>query len=160
MLTSACSSTSQGPAPAPLHKPWQAWPQVGPVVMAFTELLDALGGVGRFQLVYTTLLLLPCSLLACHNFLQNFTAAVPRHHCQGSTNHTAATNDSGAWLRAAIPLDRLGTPEPCRRFVEPQWALLSPNTSIQGAATEGCKDGWVYDRSTFPSTITTEVRGA
>nr|XP_036851531.1 solute carrier family 22 member 20 [Manis javanica] len=124
--------------------------------MAFTELLDALGGVGRFQLVYTTLLLLPCSLLACHNFLQNFTAAVPRHHCQGSTNHTAATNDSGAWLRAAIPLDRLGTPEPCRRFVEPQWALLSPNTSIQGAATEGCKDGWVYDRSTFPSTITTE----
>ncbi|KAI5277916.1 Solute Carrier Family 22 Member 20 [Manis pentadactyla] len=124
--------------------------------MAFTELLDALGGVGRFQLVYTTLLLLPCSLLACHNFLQNFTAAVPRHHCQGPANHTAAANDSGAWLRAAIPLDRLGTPEPCRRFVEPQWALLSPNTSIQGVATEGCKDGWVYDRSTFPSTITME----
>ena len=32
--------------------------------MAFTDLLDALGGVGRFQLVYTALLLLPCGLLA------------------------------------------------------------------------------------------------
>ncbi|XP_040321815.1 solute carrier family 22 member 20 isoform X2 [Herpailurus yagouaroundi] len=125
--------------------------------MAFTDLLDRLGGVGRFQLVYTGLLLLPCSLLACHNFLQNFTAAVPRHHCQGPANHTAAaTNDSGAWLRAVVPLDRLGDPEPCRRFKEPQWALLSPNTSVRGAATEGCRDGWVYDRSVFPSTIVME----
>ncbi|XP_070085278.1 solute carrier family 22 member 20-like [Equus przewalskii] len=127
------------------------------MAMAFTDLLDALGGVGRFQLIYTAMLLLPCSLLACHNFLQNFTAAVPRHHCQGPTNHTvAATDNSGAWLRATVPLDRLGDPEPCRRFTEPQWALLSPNTSVQGAATEGCRDGWVYDRSVFPSTIVME----
>lgn len=129
--------------------------------MAFTDLLDALGGVGRFQLVYTALLLLPCSLLACHNFLQNFTAAVPRHHCLGPAEHTAGTtNDSEAWLRATIPLDQLGAPEQCRRFTEPQWALLSPNTSVHGAATESCKDGWVYDHSVFPSTIVTEVRGA
>lgn len=128
--------------------------------MAFTELLDSLGGVGRFQLVYTALLLLPCSLLACHNFLQNFTAAVPGHHCRGPANHTAAAaNHSGAWLRATVPLDQLGTPEPCQRFTEPQWALLSPNTSVRGAATEGCKDGWVYDRSIFPSTIVMEVSG-
>ncbi|XP_037373487.1 solute carrier family 22 member 20 isoform X1 [Talpa occidentalis] len=125
--------------------------------MAFTDLLDTLGGVGRFQLVYTALLLLPCSLLACHNFLQNFTAAVPPHHCQSAPNHTTATtNDSGAWLRATIPLDRFGVPEPCQRFTEPQWALLNPNTSVPGAATEGCKDGWVYDRSIFPSTIVME----
>lgn len=128
--------------------------------MAFADLLDALGGVGRFQLVYTALLLLPCSLLACHNFLQNFTAAVPRHHCHGPASHAAtATNNSGAWLRAILPLDQLGAPEPCRRFLEPQWALLNPNASVHGAATEGCKDGWVYDCSVFPSTIVMEVRG-
>lgn len=128
--------------------------------MAFADLLDALGGVGRFQLLYTALLLLPCSLLACHNFLQNFTAAVPRHYCQGPANYTAAaTNNSGAWLRATIPLDQLGAPEPCQRFMQPQWALLNPNTSIHGVATEGCKDGWVYNRSVFPSTIVMEVRG-
>ncbi|XP_055108529.2 solute carrier family 22 member 20 isoform X1 [Symphalangus syndactylus] len=145
------------PLPASLHKAGQAGPQVRPMAVAFTDLLDALGGIGRFQLIHTALLLLPCGPLACHNFLQNFTAAVPPHHCQGPANHTeASTNDSGAWLRATIPLDQLGTPEPCRRFTKPQWALLSPNSSVPGAATEGCKDGWVYNCSVFPSTIVME----
>ncbi|KAM9221896.1 LOW QUALITY PROTEIN: solute carrier family 22 member 20-like [Dugong dugon] len=125
--------------------------------MAFTDLLDTLGSVGRFQLVYTALLQLPCCLLACRNFLQNFTAAMPPHHCQGPANHTtAATDDSGAWLRATVPLDQDGAPETCQRFAELQSALLSSNTSIHGAATEGCKDGWVYYCSVFPSTIVTE----
>ncbi|XP_054296762.2 solute carrier family 22 member 20 [Pongo pygmaeus] len=125
--------------------------------MAFTDLLDALGGMGRFQLIHMALLLLPCGLLACHDFLQNFTAAVPPHHCRGPANHAeASTNDSGAWLRATIPLDQLGAPEPCRRFTKPQWALGSPNSSVPGADTEGCKDGWVYNRSVFPSTIVME----
>ncbi|XP_005384564.1 PREDICTED: solute carrier family 22 member 20 [Chinchilla lanigera] len=123
--------------------------------MAFTDLLDALGGVGRFQLIYTALLLLPCGLLACHTFLQNFTAAMPPHHCHRPTNHTA-TNDSVAWLRATVPLDQHGVPEPCQRFTEPQWALLSPNTSVRGVAMEPCREGWVYDRSIFPSTIVME----
>ncbi|XP_028370066.1 solute carrier family 22 member 20-like [Phyllostomus discolor] len=129
--------------------------------MAFTDLLDALGGTGRFQLLYTALLLLPCSLLACHTFLQNFTAAVPRHHCRGPAEPAAAAaaaaNHSGAWPgAAAVPLDQFGVPEPCRRFTEPQWALLKSNTSVSGEATESCKDGWVYDHSVFPSTIVTE----
>ncbi|XP_011848944.1 PREDICTED: solute carrier family 22 member 20 [Mandrillus leucophaeus] len=127
------------------------------MAMAFTDLLDTLGGTGRFQLIHTALLLLPCGLLACHNFLQNFTAAVPPHHCRGPTNHTeASTNDSGAWLRATVPLDQLGAPEPCRRFTKPQWALLSPNSSGPDTATERCKDGWVYNHSVFPSTIVME----
>lgn len=90
------------------------------MAMAFTDLLDTLGGMGRFQLIHTALLLLSCGLLACHNFLQNFTAAVPPHHCRGPANHTeASTNDSGAWLRATVPLDQLGAPEPRRRFTKP-----------------------------------------
>lgn len=126
--------------------------------MAFTDLLDALGGVGRFQLLQTVLLLLPCGLLACHNFLQNFTAAVPSHHCRPPPNSTA--NNSDAWLRASVPLDHLGLPESCRRFKEPQWALGDPNTSSPEPATEGCVDGWVYDHSIFPSSIVTEVWGS
>ncbi|CAK6449720.1 unnamed protein product [Pipistrellus nathusii] len=116
--------------------------------MAFSDLLDALGGVGRFQLAYTGLLLLPCSLLACHNFLQNFTAAVPPHHCRGPAG--APANGSEA------PRGPPGAPEPCRRLSEPPRAPLSPNASAPGAATEGCLDGWVYDRSVFPATIVTE----
>ncbi|XP_011719085.2 solute carrier family 22 member 20 [Macaca nemestrina] len=127
------------------------------MAMAFTDLLDTLGGMGRFQLIHTGLLLLPCGLLACHNFLQNFTATVPPHHCRGPANHTeASTNDSGAWLRATVPLDQLGAPEPRRRFTKPQWALLSPNSSGPDMATERCKDGWVYNHSVFPSTIVME----
>lgn len=127
--------------------------------MAFTDLLDTLGGVGRFQFVYTAVLLLPCGLLACHTFLQNFTAAAPPHHCRQSANYTEpTTNGSGAWMRATIPLNQHGVPEPCLRYIEPQWNLLKLNTSSE-VATEGCKDGWVYDRSIFPSTIVTEVRG-
>ncbi|XP_036286320.1 solute carrier family 22 member 20-like isoform X2 [Pipistrellus kuhlii] len=116
--------------------------------MAFSDLLDALGGVGRFQLLYTGLLLLPCSLLACHNFLQNFTAAVPPHHCRGPAG--APANGSEA------PRGPPGAPDPCRRLPEPPRAPLSPNASAPGAATEGCLDGWVYDRSVFPATIVTE----
>lgn len=119
--------------------------------MAFSDLLDALGGVGRFQLLYTGLLLLPCSLLACHNFLQNFTAAVPPHHCRGPAG--APANGSEA------PRDPPGAPDPCRRLPEPPRAPLSPNASAPGAATEACLDGWVYDRSVFPATIVTEVPG-
>ncbi|XP_045434856.1 solute carrier family 22 member 20-like isoform X1 [Pipistrellus kuhlii] len=119
--------------------------------MAFSDLLDALGGVGRFQLLYTGLLLLPCSLLACHNFLQNFTAAVPPHHCRGPAG--APANGSEA------PRGPPGAPDPCRRLPEPPRAPLSPNASAPGAATEGCLDGWVYDRSVFPATIVTEVLG-
>ncbi|KAL4829336.1 hypothetical protein H8958_001215 [Nasalis larvatus] len=127
------------------------------MAMAFTDLLDTLGGMGRFQLIHRALLLLPCGLLTCHNFLQNFTAAVPPHHCRGPANHTEASiNDSGAWLRATVPLEQLGAPEPCRHFTKPQWALLSPNSSAPDAATEGCKDGWVYNHSVFPSTIVME----
>ncbi|XP_065385498.1 solute carrier family 22 member 20 [Macaca fascicularis] len=127
------------------------------MAMAFTDLLDTLGGMGRFQLIHTALLLLSCGLLACHNFLQNFTAAVPPHHCRGPANHTeASTNDSGAWLRATVPLDQLGAPESRRCFTKPQWALLSPNSSGPDMATERCKDGWVYNHSVFPSTILME----
>uniref|UniRef100_A0A4X2JY20 Major facilitator superfamily (MFS) profile domain-containing protein n=1 Tax=Vombatus ursinus TaxID=29139 RepID=A0A4X2JY20_VOMUR len=125
--------------------------------MAFTELLDTLGGVGRFQMLYTALLLFPCSLLACHNFLQNFTAAVPWHHCQGHANGTWSTNltEENQW-RVSIPMDQHQRPEPCLRFVQPQWVLSDPNATVGGAATEGCEDGWTYDQSVFPSTIVTE----
>ncbi|XP_028914836.1 solute carrier family 22 member 6 [Ornithorhynchus anatinus] len=131
--------------------------------MAFAELLERVGGTGRFQWIQATLVILPVLLLASHNTLQNFTAAVPPHRCWflPGANLSGPDGPDGpdaeAQLRAWVPWDDQGKPESCRRFREPQWGLLLTNVSGDaGLATEPCPDGWAYDRSMFPSTIVTE----
>lgn len=130
--------------------------------MSFAELLDRIGGMGRFQLLHIALLVVPVLMTACHNLLQNFSAAVPGHHCRlrlapNETRHLSP----GDLLRVSVPLDAERQPEKCRRFISPQWHLLRANgTGANGTegATEACVDGWTYDRSTFTNTIIIEVR--
>ncbi|XP_032138951.1 solute carrier family 22 member 6 [Sapajus apella] len=123
--------------------------------MAFNDLLQQVGGVGRFQQIQVTLVVLPMLLMASHNTLQNFTAAIPTHHCRPPA-HANLSKDGG--LEAWLPQDRKGQPESCLRFTSPQWGPPFPNgTEANGTgATEPCTDGWIYDNSTFPSTIVTE----
>ncbi|XP_074023163.1 solute carrier family 22 member 6-A-like isoform X1 [Numenius arquata] len=49
--------------------------------MPFGAVLEQVGGLGRFQVLQTALLAVPILLMASHNLLQNFTAAVPPHRC-------------------------------------------------------------------------------
>ncbi|XP_003920306.1 solute carrier family 22 member 6 [Saimiri boliviensis] len=123
--------------------------------MAFNDLLHQVGGVGRFQQIQVTLVVLPLLLMASHNTLQNFTAAIPTHHCRPPAQANLS-KDGG--LEAWLPQDRKGQPESCLRFTSPQWGPPIPNgTEANGTgATEPCTDGWIYDNSTFPSTIVTE----
>ncbi|XP_043308297.1 solute carrier family 22 member 6 [Cervus canadensis] len=123
--------------------------------MAFNDLLLQLGGVGRFQKIQVTLVILPVILLASHNTLQNFTAAIPTHHCRPPANtNLSEDGDPEAWL----PRDGQGRPESCLLFTSPQRGPPFPNgTGANGTgATEPCPHGWIYDNSTFPSTIVTE----
>ncbi|KAM6158147.1 solute carrier family 22 member 6-like [Rhynchocyon petersi] len=123
--------------------------------MAFNDLLLQVGGVGRFQQIQVTLLMLSLLLGYLHNVLQNFTAAIPTHHCRLPAD-TNLSQDEG--LEAWLPRDRQGQPESCLRFTSPQWGPPSTNGTefnITGAL-ELCTDGWIYDNSTFPSTIVTE----
>ncbi|KAM5247491.1 solute carrier family 22 member 6 [Ctenodactylus gundi] len=116
--------------------------------MAFNDLLKQVGGVGRFQKIQVTLVVLPILLMASHNTLQNFTAAIPPHHCLLPAHLNLS---QGEGLQAWLPQDVRGQPESCLRFTSP-WV---PGDNTTGD-TEPCTDGWVYDNSTFPSTIVTE----
>uniref|UniRef100_A0A8C3FQY0 Major facilitator superfamily (MFS) profile domain-containing protein n=1 Tax=Chrysemys picta bellii TaxID=8478 RepID=A0A8C3FQY0_CHRPI len=119
--------------------------------MSFAELLDHVGGMGRFQIIYAILLPIPVFMLASHNLLQNFTAATSEHHCHVhiNINNTPYTNLTGNNQQ----------PEKYHRFVTTQWQLLDSNatvTNLTELETEPCADGWAYDKSIFTSTIITE----
>ncbi|XP_020633128.3 solute carrier family 22 member 6-A [Pogona vitticeps] len=131
--------------------------------MGFAEFLDQIGGMGRFQIIHTFLLTVPIVLMASHNLLQNFTAAIPDHHCQVHlpANGTRYLDVIGPTelLRIGIPVNSRQQPEKCRRFVDPQWSLLNPNFTAANRTktdTEPCANGWVYDRTVYTSTIITE----
>ncbi|XP_078284245.1 uncharacterized protein LOC144609622 [Rhinoraja longicauda] len=134
--------------------------------MAFGDLLEMVGGLGRYQVVHVLLLTFPLVFMASHNLLQNFVAAVPDHRCRLSASHnlSASLNATGRLLprdlvRLLVPVDRQGREDKCRLYAAPQWGLLWPNDT-RGNGSEGktqpCTDGWEYDRSQFTSTIVTE----
>lgn len=134
--------------------------------MAFAELLDRLGGMGRFQVLYVASLAVPLLMLASHNLLQNFTAGIPDHRCQVHfpANETRLVNGSQEEvLQAFIPMDGQQKLDKCRRFVTVQWQLLEANRTSANeteVATEPCLDGWSYSKELFSHTIVTEVSGA
>nr|XP_006980771.1 solute carrier family 22 member 12 [Peromyscus maniculatus bairdii] len=133
--------------------------------MAFSELLDRVGGLGRFQVLQTVALVTPILWVTSQNMLENFSAAVPRHRCwvpllDNSTAQASVPGDFGPddLLTVSIPPGPAQQLHQCLRFRQPQWQLMKTNTTATNwseADTEPCEDGWVYDRSVFTSTIVT-----
>ncbi|NWZ98658.1 S226A protein, partial [Nesospiza acunhae] len=73
--------------------------------MPFGAVLAQVGGLGRFQVLQTALLAVPILLMASHNLLQNFTAAVPPHRCRVPAVTGATPAPPGA--TSASPRDNL-----------------------------------------------------
>ncbi|XP_044536068.1 solute carrier family 22 member 6-like isoform X4 [Gracilinanus agilis] len=132
--------------------------------MTFASLLEQLGGLGRFQRLHIVALVTPILLTASHNLLQNFSAAVPPHHCRLQPVPLGASQMGNLTpeilLRLWVPLDRDHQPERCQQFSQPHWQSLESNDTAHNRSTpsiEPCRDGWTYDRSEFEATIATEV---
>nr|XP_020443257.1 solute carrier family 22 member 6-like [Monopterus albus] len=132
--------------------------------MAFGDLLDQVGSTGRFQVLHVTLLSIPVLMMASHNLLQNFVAAVPPHYCRAHTNLSEFQLSPEETLLITVPLDHSGKLERCRRYIAPQWHLLAKNeTSTSGEQRDtedglgvdlqGCTEGWVYNMTEMKSTI-------
>uniref|UniRef100_A0A670YT70 Major facilitator superfamily (MFS) profile domain-containing protein n=1 Tax=Pseudonaja textilis TaxID=8673 RepID=A0A670YT70_PSETE len=127
--------------------------------MGFTEVLEHVGSMGRFQIVYVTLVSIPVLMMACHMILQNFTAGTPDHHCAPSRDAVPRnwSSKDEARLGVSLPMDENRKPAECHRFRQKQWwhsnGTAENETQME---TEPCRDGWVYNRSTFQETIVTE----
>lgn len=128
--------------------------------MKFENILADINGFGRFQVMIIVISFLGRFTMPCHFMLNNFVAAVPSHHCDVSS-----LDDGGVFgnlsqaerLAVGVPVQEDGTPDSCRMFAEPQYHLLLNSSSAAELLTVPCQTGWVYDNSTFKSTITSQV---
>ncbi|KAM6940202.1 solute carrier family 22 member 6-B-like [Xenentodon cancila] len=127
--------------------------------MKFDSILSEINGFGRFQMTLFLLQAFSRITLPCHFLLNNFMAAVPSHHC-----NIRNLEDGGVFgnlsvpqkLAAGIPAEQDGTLSSCRMFTKPKFQYLSGSNSSEEADTVTCENGWVYDNSTFKSTLATE----
>uniref|UniRef100_A0A3B4UK65 Solute carrier family 22 member 6 n=1 Tax=Seriola dumerili TaxID=41447 RepID=A0A3B4UK65_SERDU len=132
----------------------------GQVGMKFENILEEIGGFGPFQILIIVLLCTPRIVLPCHFLLNNFIAAVPPHWCDVST-----LDDGGLFrsltqqqrLTVSVPLRKDGEPKSCEMFSSPQFQILyNGSNSSAELPTIQCQSGWIYDNSTFTSTLATE----
>ncbi|KAM9788706.1 solute carrier family 22 member 6 [Neosynchiropus ocellatus] len=123
--------------------------------MAFGDLLELVGSTGRFQILHVSLLCFPVLLMASHNLLQNFVAAVPAHYCSAHSNVSESHLSPQDKLRITVPLDASGKPDRCQRYTTPQWHLLngSSDWDEERVEVQGCTDGWSYNLTEMSSTI-------
>lgn len=130
--------------------------------MKFDDILSEINGFGKFQIMLVLMQMLSRITLPCHFLLNNFMAAVPDHHC-----NLTSLDDGDAVFRsltaeqkvaAGIPTEKHGSPSSCRMYVQPRYQNYSGNSSSEDEGSVHCQNGWVYDNSTFKSTLATEVR--
>ncbi|XP_056904250.1 solute carrier family 22 member 7-like [Takifugu flavidus] len=127
--------------------------------MKFDNILEEVNGLGPFQITLLVLFCIPRIVLPCHFLLNNFIAVLPPHHCDFSSL------DSGSHFRnltqeqrltVSIPVGENGGPAACKMFAAPQFQLLANSSNSTKLQTLPCPSGWIYDNSTFTSSMVME----
>uniref|UniRef100_A0A3B4AY89 Major facilitator superfamily (MFS) profile domain-containing protein n=1 Tax=Periophthalmus magnuspinnatus TaxID=409849 RepID=A0A3B4AY89_9GOBI len=107
--------------------------------MRFEDVLDEVGGFGRFQFLVLSILCLPRFLLALQFLLHNFISAVPDHRCAPRPSETGP----GLHTKSLLQVHGSGSPGLC-------WVYGPDNSTVS------CPHGWVYNQTDFSSTTATE----
>ncbi|XP_074040268.1 carcinine transporter isoform X2 [Leptinotarsa decemlineata] len=122
--------------------------------MDMDDLLPQLGEFGTYQKLMLWLVCLPaCFPCGFGAFNQLFMADVPEHWCRVPQ---LANLSEELQKNLSIPYD--GTFSKCTRYVA-NWTEILRESGINGVVantswpTEGCLDGWVYDKSKVVSSI-------
>ncbi|XP_068183443.1 solute carrier family 22 member 7-like isoform X2 [Antennarius striatus] len=126
--------------------------------MKFENILQEIDGFGPFQITIIFMLCSTRMVLPCHFLLTNFIGVLPPHHCDISTldNGPFRNLTEQQRLTVSIPVQEDGSPKSCEMFAEPQFQLLANTSNSSDLPTVQCGSGWVYDNSTFTSTMATE----
>lgn len=130
--------------------------------MKFENVLEDINGFGRFQKMMIVINFIGRFSMPCHFMLNNFIAVVPSHHCDltaldmGGAAFTNITPEQK--LIIGVPMQEDGTPSSCQMYEEPQYHLLLGDSNGTQPQAVPCQSGWVFDNSTFKSTLATEVR--
>ncbi|KAF7704869.1 solute carrier family 22 member 7-like [Silurus meridionalis] len=126
--------------------------------MKFEDLLEELDGFGRFQKMVVFLSFIGRFTLPCHFLLNNYIGAIPPHHCNLGSEDGNLTLEQRMIIN--IPKQNDGTFTSCHMFSEPQYHLLNDTHLKESNYTDvlvvECQNGWIYDNSTFISTLASE----
>lgn len=110
--------------------------------MKFDDVLNQIGGFGRFQKTLYIWICLPQILLAFHMFVSIFTGAVPPHLCLSTWPPPAGQE-----------------PGPGYNFSQGELACWPGGSAQTHHPSNGssCQGGWEYSKEIFRSTVVTEV---
>ncbi|XP_056106977.1 organic cation transporter protein [Rhinichthys klamathensis goyatoka] len=119
--------------------------------MNFDEVLDRIGGFGRFQKTLYVWICLPQIFLAFHMLVSVFTGAVPPHLCR-SAWPTGNSGGPGPGLNFSI-----APGESCTSFQDGPLSRLNHSLAItEHPSTSNSCAGWEFSKEVFLSTIVTE----
>ncbi|KAK0138876.1 Solute carrier family 22 member 7 [Merluccius polli] len=130
--------------------------------MKFENILEDINGFGRFQKMMVVISFISRFSMPCHFILNNFIAVVPSHHCDLTSLDVDGTAFRNITLEqnviVGVPMQEDGKPSSCLMYKEPQYHLLLGDSNGSRPQTVPCQTGWVFDNSTFKSTLATEVK--